>query len=107
MERPGRPARVNPTIWRAGDAFMPEGIRNLLDTPFANLFGADVNGWTLLHFLSGFVIGRFAPRRSASLIHAAWEIFQIIIGMTDTNKKSEFVDITLDTIAYEMGSKFF
>lgn len=105
MERPGKPINVPLLLWRAGDVFLPEKYRIILDTPFTNVYGADVNGWSVVHFFTGMILGKTMTQTNASIAHILWEFFQIIIGMS--NKKEDLIDIALDTLFFELGLRYF
>ena len=105
-ERPGRPVDTSSLAWRAGDAFLPKGPRERLDAPVVTVAHADLNGWTLVHLLSGVIVGMLLPVGFASIVHVGWELYQIKIGMTDVEQKGEVADIAFDTIAFEIGNRF-
>ena len=95
MERPGRPAHVSPLFWQAGDSFAPGPLRAFLDTQFFSV----VNGWTLVHALTGALLG---PQL---FWHSAWEFYQVMIGMTNLRDPDKWLDIAVDTAAFMAGAK--
>lgn len=102
--RPGKPKHVPVVLWKAGDAFLPQPIVDFLDTKVITIKGADINYWSGVHFLSGAFIGMFTKNfLFAFVVHSLWEIFQMLIGMTDISKSSETYDIVFDTLFFMLG----
>ena len=98
--RPGKPENVSLVAWRMGDAFLPISARDALDKSVYSM----VNGWSIVHFLSGCLLAMIgATFDQAQLIHFVWEMFQISIGMTQTDDPRELIDISLDTLFFTLG----
>jgi len=103
-EREGRPENIPLWLWHGGDLFFPQIIRELLDCRYFTFYGADVNGWNLMHFLSGGILYIFGfGFWGANIIHALWEYFQAKIKIMDMNLREHQLDTVLDTISFNLG----
>ena len=100
-ERPGRPPHIPLFLWQSGDVFLPQPLREALDTPLFKIGGAQVEGWTGMHGLSGVAVKRagFGPV-AALAIHKAWELWQVYIGMAQLEPE---YDDAVDTLAFMVG----
>lgn len=102
MERAGRPHDVSPQAWNSGDAFLPGPIRTALDQQWTSINGTPINGWTAVHFASGSLAKRAGLDTStAFLLHASWEVWQEIIGMSPM--PIDRADQLFDTLAFVGG----
>jgi hypothetical protein len=95
-------------LWHIGDGLMPAPVRNTLYKSWYKTETVDLNGWSFMHALSGFVFATLFPNQTIWMwifIHTVWEIYQILIGMTDLlgDPVSESVDIIFDTIFACLG----
>jgi hypothetical protein len=103
-EREGRPENVPLWAWNAGDMYFPQALRDLLDCRYFTFYGADVNGWNLLHFLVGGIIYILGYGFwGANIIHAVWEYFQARIGIIDMKQRKYQLDTLLDTVFFNLG----
>ena len=105
-------------LYRSGDAFLPKNIRkHYLDPPFlGNTNTYYINGWSILHFLSGilsgyiylylqFPIQEYYPR--LLVLHTIWELWQVFIGMTSLFRwkgGDGLADTLIDTIFFMLGT---
>ena len=98
--------------WRLGDAFIKDPLRTKLYKNWLhyekNGARVELNGWSLMHFFSGFAVALVFPQVTFLLwffIHMAWELYQISIGMSDIqgDHVSESIDIAFDTIFAMVG----
>jgi len=91
-------------IWQLGSGLVPPELRKILDQKFTTIQGADINGWSLLHFVVGgiFYLLGFSIL-GANIAHALWEIFQAYFNVTDLSMNSEWYDTLFDTLAFNAG----
>lgn len=108
----------NDIIYNSGDVFLPKSIRDLLvkGMYFDNKTMFYLNGWTLIHVLSGIISGFIYIYLNKPLkyyyykmfvIHTLWELWQMLIGMSHPYKltgNSNLIDIIIDTLAFMLGS---
>ncbi len=108
----------NDIIYNSGDVFLPKQIINLLKKGiyFDNKTMFYLNGWTLMHLLSGIIVGFIYIYLNKPLkyyyykmfvIHTLWELWQMLIGMSHPYKltgNSNLIDIIIDTAAFMLGS---
>jgi hypothetical protein len=81
----------------ASDGFLPPALTALLYTEYFNVGPAAVNGWSLVHALSGVAtVWLTESVREATLLHTAWELFQFVVGDNKFDRETA-VDVTLDT----------
>lgn len=89
-------------IYRSGDIWLPKSTVKFLHT---YVIGNDktlfyINYWHGMHFLSGVLFGLFTgfqhPFVTYFLLHTVWELWQILIGMTNLNLRG-IIDIGVDT----------
>ena len=109
---------INNIIYNSGDGFLPEKIKYLLGI---DLIGSSKktfygSGWSILHFISGILIGYIYlyldnDRRlyyyKMFILHTFWELWQALIGMSRPYKltgRSNLVDTILDTIFFIFGA---
>jgi len=109
---------LNDIIYNSGDIFLPKSIRDLLmkGTYFDNKTMFYLNGWTLMHVLSGIIVGFIYIYLNKPLkyyyykmfiIHTLWELWQMLIGMSHPYRltgNSNIIDIIIDTLAFMLGS---
>ena len=102
-------------IYNSGDFFLPKPIKQMLDkhiydTPTKLLY---VNGWTFVHFISGILFGMlylYLGKRIdfyyyyLFIIHAIWELWQMLIGMTKIWELTGIIDTLMDTFVFMLGS---
>ena len=108
----------NDIIYNSGDVFLPKSIRDLLmqGIYFDNKKIFYLNGWTLMHLLSGIIVGFIYIYLNKPLkyyyykmfvIHTLWELWQILIGMSHPYRltgNSNLIDIIIDTLAFMLDS---
>ena len=107
-------------LYRSGDVFLPKSVRDFLQKGFYfdDREAVYINGWTGIHFLSGFIAGRIYQKNGWSMdnyylnmfiIHTIWELWQVFIGMAKPWKlegASNLIDSTIDTAAFMLGAYF-
>jgi len=99
-----RPKETPEIAWQIGSGMVPDSIRKVLDQKFITIKGADINGWSLIHFLIG---GLFYFMKIsllwANIAHAGWEVFQAYFNVTDLSLSSEWYDTLFDTLFFNLG----
>lgn len=104
-------------LYNSGDVFLPKSVRDLLASGlyFDKTRSFYLNGWTLLHFISGMLVGWIylylkKPIQyyyyKLFIIHTIWELWQMLIGMSKPWKltgNSNLIDIIVDTISFMLG----
>ena len=109
---------IDDILFRSGDVFLPEPIKDLLEQGiyFDNKESIYINGWTGIHFLSGFITGKIYLKKQLSLenyylnlfiIYTLWEFWQVFIGMAKPWKlegASNLIDSIIDTLAFMLGT---
>ena len=113
---------IDDILYRSGDVFLPEPVRKTLEKGvyFDNREALYINGWTGVHFLSGFIAGwlylRYIRDRptlkdnyywNLFLLHTLWELWQVFIGMAKPWKlegASNLIDSIVDTVAFMLGT---
>jgi len=107
----------NKIIYDSGDVFLPKSIKNVLEKTiyFDNTSTFYLSGWTIMHFLSGIIVGYIYLYLNKPLehyyfklfiIHTMWEFWQMLIGMSKPYKltgTSNLIDTIVDTIAFMLG----
>jgi hypothetical protein len=104
-------------LYSSGDAFLPKGVRDFLDSGFypdkTETFY--INGWTGVHFILGIVTGFIFMRWFHSnkkyyfnlfIIHTLWESWQVLIGMAKPwtfSGSSNLLDSIVDTVVFILG----
>ena len=104
-------------LYDSGDFFMPKCIKDKLET---YIIGNDkslfyVNYWSFVHMFSGVLSGLLYIYFGYSLnaynyfytmliIHTLWEIWQILIGMSDPLELRRQIDILVDTLFFISGA---
>lgn len=107
-------------LFLSGDAFLPKPIRDFLsifiyrypDTADDTGLIFYLQWWSIVHLLSGIVIGYYARRLpnyyvKMLMIHTIWEIWQIFIGMNkpyNIGGRNGLVDTITDTILFMIGT---
>lgn len=108
---------LNKLIYNSGDVFLPKEVRDLLAKGiyFDSTSTFYLNGWTLLHFISGIVVGYIYIYYNKPLnlyyyklfiIHTIWELWQMLIGMSKPWKfsgNSNLLDTIIDTFVFMLG----
>lgn len=112
--------RLKKIIYNSGDLFLPPSIKKVLDK---DIIGSRKNtfyfsGWSIMHFISGIITGYIyllytnKPQNtnkyyySMFIIHTIWELWQILIGMSNPlniTGHNNIVDIISDTIYFMLG----
>ena len=90
---------------RVSDAYLPPPLVEWLSgTVFFTVNNADIDGWTLVHFLSGIITGMLLTQniKEALIIHTLWECFQVVAGDNKCDLET-ITDIFFDTIAFVLG----
>jgi len=105
-------------IYSSGDVFLPEKVKKILGT---DLIGTSkktfyVSGWSIVHLISGIIIGYIylyfkGDSRLYALklftIHTIWEVWQMLIGMSSPHKltgRSNLIDTIMDSIFFMLGA---
>jgi hypothetical protein len=105
-------------IYNSGDVFLPKPIKQILDKSIymTSDYSFYINGWTIIHFLSGIIIGAIYIYLGKPLnfymykmfvIHTIWELWQMLIGMSKPWKltgDSNLIDTFVDTFVFLLGS---
>jgi len=85
-------------------SLIPKFMTDALDTNFFTLKGAQISGWSVLHFANGVLFSLFVKNAWIALIvHTVWEIYQILDGVTDFSKAYARWDTLFDTILFMTG----
>lgn len=105
-------------IYNSGDAFLPEKVKKILGT---DLIGTSkktfyISGWSIVHLINGIIIGYIylyfkGDRRlymfKLFIIHTIWELWQMLIGMSNPHKltgRSNIIDTIVDTLLFMVGA---
>jgi hypothetical protein len=105
-------------IYSSGDVFLPEKVKKILGT---DLIGTSkktfyVSGWSIVHLISGIIIGYiylyfkgYSRLYALKLftIHTIWEVWQMLIGMSSPHKltgRSNLIDTIMDSIFFMLGA---
>lgn len=111
-------------IFNSGDVFLPEPIKNFLsifiykypNTKKESNLIFYIQWWSIVHFISGIVVGFLYLYYGYKLqnyflymfmIHTLWEIWQIIIGMSKPYNligRNGLIDTITDTTLFMIGS---
>lgn len=93
----------NTLLQRISDGLLPKFITIQLYRPFFKLCDTNINGWSVIHFISGTFVSLLTKDAILALkIHTLWEIFQFIAG--DNKFETEtMVDISFDTLFFMIG----
>lgn len=105
------------TLLDSGDLFLPKSIRRVLNIELAGSSKKTfyINLWSVLHGLSGVLVGMILLRYFNEsknfyligfVIHTLWEIWQVYIGMSQPYSltgNSNALDIVIDTIMFMGG----
>lgn len=89
---------------RLSDGLLPEPIVTRLYTVFIpGPYGADINGWSFVHALSGAFVGLIGRTfNEAFVLHLMWEAFQFAVGDNTFSLETLF-DVTFDTLFFLVG----
>jgi uncharacterized membrane protein len=90
---------------RVSDAYLPPALVEVLSgSVFFKVNNADINGWTIVHMISGILTAFLLTQniRFAISIHTLWELFQAIAGDNSYDLES-MTDILFDTTAFYIG----
>jgi hypothetical protein len=105
-------------IYNSGDVFVPESVKNIFGI---DLIGTSkktiyISGWSIVHFISGILIGYIYLRFKLNsklyfyklfILHTIWELWQMLIGMAKPYKltgRSNLIDSIIDTIFFMSGA---
>lgn len=104
-------------LFRSGDVFLPKPARVFLEKYH---IGNDrsllyVSNWTLVHFLSGVIVGWILTTRYPAYdyywtgfwVHTAWEAWQILVKNTPYWTWRGRLDVVTDTAFFMGGMLFF
>lgn len=92
-------------LHKISDGFLPHKLVNYLyNTIYFKVGITDVNGWTIVHFITGFILSMITKENITYgfQIHTIWEIIQFIIGDNKIDCES-LIDISIDTISFTLG----
>ena len=109
---------LNKLIYNSGDVFLPKEVRDTLAKGiyFDSTNTLYLNGWTILHFISGIITGYIYLYLGKPIsnyyyklfiIHTIWELWQMLIGMSKPWSiigNSNLIDIIIDTLAFMLGA---
>jgi len=109
---------VNKLIYNSGDVFLPKEVRDTLAKGiyFDSSNILYLNGWTILHFISGIITGYIYLYLNKPIsnyyyklfiIHTIWELWQMLIGMSkpwSIYGNSNLIDIIIDTLVFMLGA---
>ena len=102
-------------LFNSGDLFLPTKVKRFLETYW---IGDDstifyVTWWTLIHFMSGLIIGQFIKNIYRKdiikyylygfVIHSVWELWQIIGKNTKYWTLRGIMDIFVDSVSFMLG----
>jgi hypothetical protein len=116
MKRIGQ--RFSKILLNSGDVFLPPRVKRVLTTFLYNTPNNSfyINGWSILHLLSGILIGLlylFLGKEETTfyfhlfIIHTIWELWQVFIGMAKPWRRtgdSNLIDSVVDTVMFMMGA---
>jgi VanZ family protein len=116
MKRIGQ--RFSKILLNSGDVFLPPRVKRVLTTFLYNTPNNSfyINGWSILHLLSGILIGLlylFLGKEETTfyvhllIIHTIWELWQVFIGMAKPWRRtcdSNLIDSIVDTVMFMMGA---
>lgn len=91
------------TYWtkRISDGLLPPPIAQALYTTLATVGPTEINGWSLVHMLSGALSRNLTPTKALQ-IHSMWELFQFLPGDNRWDFET-VIDIVLDTCFFYAG----
>jgi len=109
---------INKLIYNSGDVFLPISIRNILKK---DIIGSSkktfyISWWSIIHYINGIIVGTLYLKYNYDkkqylfnmfVIHTLWELWQVLIGMSNPTKITgggNIVDIFIDTILFMMGA---
>lgn len=105
-------------LYNSGDFFLPKPVIKILNLYLYNTKNNSfyINGWSLIHLLSGIILGAIYLYLNKTItfyyynlfiIHTIWEFWQILIGMSkpwNLTGDSNLIDIFMDTIIFMLGT---
>jgi hypothetical protein len=114
----------NKMIFNSGDFFLPEFIKNFLsefiykypNTSRESDYIFYIQWWSIVHLINGIIVGYlylyfgYNNKRyfiNMLIFHIIWEIWQIIIGMSNPYNiigRNGLIDTTVDTILFMIGA---
>ncbi len=110
-------SKINNLLYKSGDLFLPKRVVRFLDQGFYDSQERFyINFWTVLHFLSGIIIGKMVSMHTMNklhyfgtciAIHTSWEVWQVYIGMAkpwNLSGSSNLIDSFIDTAAFVFGT---
>ena len=109
---------IKKVIYNSGDVFLPERIKNFLKKDIIGSTNKTfyITWWSIIHFINGIIVGALYLHYNYNKkhyflamlsIHTLWEVWQIVIGMSNpmkTTGRGNIVDIILDTLLFMLGA---
>ena len=109
--------QINNLFYKSGDLFLPKNMVHFLDQGiYDSKERFYINLWTVLHFISGIIIGKVVSQYVFNAvqyyliclgIHTLWESWQVYIGMAKPwalSGSSNLIDSFIDTAAFMFGT---
>ena len=109
--------KINNILYKSGDLFLPKNVVRFLDLGFYDSQERFYfNFWTVLHFLSGIIIGKTVSMYTTNkcyyygicfAMHTLWEVWQVYIGMAkpwNLSGSSNLIDSFIDTSTFMFGT---
>lgn len=88
---------------RMSDGFLSPPITKILYRSYIKTDRIDINGWSLVHFLTGSVSSMMnIPLSTYVIVHCIFEIFQLWAEENELDL-TEFIDISLDILFGVLG----
>jgi hypothetical protein len=114
-------------IESSGDVFLPRKISTFLSKDIIGSHNKTfyISYWSLIHLFSGIVCGyivaKYFTKKTGNIIvdnfytklfiiHLIWELWQILIGMSNPHNligRNNIVDTMVDTILFMAGGYFY
>jgi len=88
-------------LQRISDGLLPDYITQILYRPFFKIYTTDINGWSIVHLVSGMINALF-KFENPLLTHTYWELFQFVAGDNKFDMES-LIDIVMDTTFFMIG----
>ncbi len=109
---------IKKVIYNSGDVFLPERIKNFLKKDIIGSTNKTfyITWWSIIHFINGIIVGVLYLHYNYNKkhyflamlsIHTLWEVWQIVIGMSNpmkTTGRGNIVDIIVDTLLFMLGA---
>ncbi len=105
-------------LYNSGDFFLPSSLKHVLDKNIymSQNYSFYISGWTVVHYLSGMLLGTIYLYLGKPLsfyyymlfiIHTSWELWQVFIGMSKPwclTGSSNLIDTFVDTLVFMFGT---